>query len=300
MMSIDNILKTDFVSSLIQEVCGSKTELITRPSCFFVKKPDALEDERDINRVIILPPKGFTANEINQTNCFYSVESAKIEVLGAAREGKSAFSKLKQSLLVVSRHKKDTVSDLNKPYLIFDFNSSNNDFISETYDAGTPPFHVVKPDGTGFYHTLINLTDEWLVLRLHKVLRPQRSVNLTPFLKDMQDGQADILKNLYKAIIVHGDKIFKEEAKLIQSVMNISPQDSLPAIGEMLYIRDTGKHETCSSFALILKISHRHPKQALNYLYKAEKEAVIPSYFANQLMSKIQNKHSIEPLRKTA
>ncbi|MCB1531044.1 MAG: hypothetical protein H6853_04180 [Rhodospirillales bacterium] len=284
---LEIILGQSFVKALVTHVLGEDFEVIRRPAAFILKLKDGVEDERNINRLIILPPKGYTSNKPNQTNCFHAVESAKIEIKGTVRKGTRGFSKVKNCLLVTSFDNQGAVSHLDKPYLEFDRNDPNSIFAYQERSSGEAPFYVVKSDGTGFYHSLTNLTDEWLVLQLHKVMRPQKKVDLEQHLSMLQDEQASILRKLYKEIIAYGDMLFREDKTLVNAVMRMPPPNVLPALCEMLYTPDVGKHEPCTAFAMILKMGRAYPKQTVDILKERLEQKGLPSYFAEQLISKI-------------
>lgn len=286
-MNIENLLKVSFVSALTNRLCGDNTEIIERPASFIVRSKE--EGERNIHRVIIIPPKGYTADKPNQTNSHDEAEYATIKINGAVREDKQAFSKIKDCLLVASFNEKGKVSELNKPYLTFDLTEDNADLITNTHSAGEPPFSVVRSDGYGFYHNLINISDDWLVLSLYKRLRPQKPVNLEHHFAVIQDEYAEILNKLYNAVVIHGDGIFEKEPDLIRKVTNIPPSTALPSLGEMLYVHDTGKHEACSVFAIILKIGRSNPELVTSFLQDSMIYDTIPSYYARQLIEKINN-----------
>ena len=298
-LSIDTIIQKEFVKTLIERTCETHDyEVISRPAAFIIKQTK--EDERNINRIIILPPHGYTANTPNQTNCFHGVESATIQIKGSVRKGKRGFSKLKNSLLTVSNSDKTKISNLNKPYLTFDIKKQDPDFLYETHSAGTPPFHVVKTDGTGFYHTLINLTDEWLVLQLHKKMRPQKNVELRPIISSLPMEIAQHVITLYRSIIEDGDETFEKRPNLVKIISQIEPEYILPALGEMLFIRDTGKHETCTAFAMILKIGKKEPEKTLSFLQTALTNQSVPTYFAEQLIQKISKNAKRDIIKKAA
>lgn len=285
-MNIDIVLKKHFVAALVQRVCGEDTELITRPASFMIR--NKVEGDRDIHRVIILPPRGYTADKINQTNSHDEAEYATIEIKGGVREDKQGFSKLRDCLFMASIPENGTTSELNKPYLLYDVDKSDNPDLQKTvHSAGTAPFAVVKSDGYGFYHNLVNVTDDWLVLQLYKRLRPQKSVDLAPRLADLPAKDAALLASLYDAIVEHGDEVFYKTPKLIDGVCALPLSHSLPALGEMLYVHDTGKHEACSAFAVILKIGKEQPDAVREFLGQSLDAQTVPAYYAKQLVSKI-------------
>lgn len=285
-MNLVDVIKAPFFRDLCRDTSLMDVVAIKRSASCILK--NVIEDERDIRRIIILPPLGFTSNKVNQTNCFEGVESALIEIKGAVREGKKSFSKIKNCLLVVSSDERDQVGQLDRPYLEFDLSVCNAGLKQRTYSAGQPPFFVVRPNGEGFYHTLINLSDDWLVLKLRKVMRSQKRFDLGPYLHGVQNEYANDLCKVAASIMDIGDCFFKDRPELIERVMRMPMAVVLPALGEMLYIKDTGKHETCTAFGLILKLAKKDKGAVLTYLYDAKEKKLIPPYFNNQLIMKIE------------
>ncbi len=288
--SLTGVLNTGFVSSWVKSVCDEDWEVIERPAAFFVRNRQ--EDAHKVQRVIVLPPKGYTANSFNQTNSHDEALQATIQIKGAVRSGKKGFSKLKNCLLLAAFNTKSGVSDLNVPYLTFDLKDTPN-LSASFHSAGTPPFSVVKPDGFGFYHNLINVSDDWLVLKLNKRLRPQKGVELTGVLKGIPSTAVESLTQLYEGIVTYGDEVFMKLPDVVDEVIKLAPEISLPALGEMLYAYDTGRHEACSSFAMILKVGKLHYKTTLDYLNGAADTGIIPSYYAQQLMDKLNRWHNL-------
>ena len=284
-MDLKAVLQTDFVSALARKVCGEEYVVVRRPTTNVVKRQE--EADRQVDRVIVLPPLGHTSNQINQTNSYAEVERATIKVHGAVRPGKRGFSKVKDCLLRVSFNDASLVSRLEKPYIEFDLDDPNPGFQRTVHSSGEAPFHVVKPDGTGVYHTLINLKEEWLVLELHKILRPRREPVLEPFVKGLPRAQADILRDIHAGIVEFGDELFVRRPDLIEAVMSQPPESTLPALGEMLHVRDTGRHEACTAFALILRMGKSHRLSVTEYLWNARESEAIPPYYADQLLAKI-------------
>ena len=284
--NIKGVLEKSFVKEYIQRVCGKDNELIERPAAFFIRRRK--EDTTAVKRVIVLPPKGFTANTMNQTNSHDEALRATIQIKGAVREGKQGFSIVKNCLLVAAFNAKSGVSDLNVPYLTFDIGKTPNLFTA-FHSAGTPPFAVVKENGFGFYHNLINVSDDWLVVELNKRLRTQKGVELESVFKNTTHTDTEILKRLYEGIVAYGDEVFSKLPEIVEQVAQLAPETSLPALGEMLYAYDTGRHEACSAFAMILKVGKLHPKVTLEYIKEAAESGAIPKYYAQQLTDKLNH-----------
>lgn len=286
-MNIQSVLQTDFVSAVLMRTVGEPYKVVRRPAAYVVKSE--IEDERNIERLIVLPPFGFTANKVYQTNSYSDVEKATIEILGAVRTGKHGFSTIKDCLLTVSFNDESLYSQLDQPYLEYDLNDPKPAFTTRINSAGEPPFYVVKPDGSGIYHALRNLKDEWLILKLKKALRPQKKADMKQFFKSMQYEHVVLFKDLAAAIQEHGDKVFHNRQPLIDKVLQVPANISLPVLGEMLYFRDKGNHETCSVFALILKIGREDTSKTLEYLHRSKLNSSIPGYFVDQLIAKLMD-----------
>lgn len=62
----------------------------------------------------------------------------------------------------------------------------------------------------------------------------------------------------------------------------------LPAVAEMIYIKDTGRHETCTAFALLLKLGQAQPEVVLPFLKSAVENDDIPEFFGTQLIEKVK------------
>lgn len=283
-LDFNKLINTGFVRSVIQQVCGENTEVIKRPAAFFIRNKE--ENEALVKRVIVLPPNGYTANALNQTNSHDEALRATIEIKGGVREGKQGFSKLKNCLLVAAFNNKSGISGLNVPYLTFDLKSTPN-LSKDFHSAGTPPFMVVKENGYGFYHNLINVSEDWLVLLLHKTLRPQKRADISDVLQTLPVYPASTLDDLYQRIVEHGDELFSKAPALVNKVLALPPEHSLPALGEMLYTYDTGRHEACTAFAMLLKVGKTYPERFKEFIEGALEKKVIPSYYGEQLLGKI-------------
>lgn len=287
MTDINSVLGAHFVRALIENVCGGNIEIIKRPASFVLKSKE--EGERDVKRIILLPPKGFTADAFNQMNSHDEAEKATIKINGGVRPEKNGFSTIRDCLLVASFNKNAKANDLDKPYMLFDLDETTPELSLELHSAREAPFSVVKSNGEGFYHNLINVSDDWVVLTLNKRLRPQRTVDLESVLDGLPEEKVDILRSFYGEVLKEGDSMFKKAPDLINQIVNMPLSQNLPALGEMLYVYDSGRHEACSVFAVILKIGKNYPEQVMSFLEDSIQNNSVPSYYAEQLIEKIRN-----------
>ena len=82
---------------------------------------------------------------------------------------------------------------------------------------------------------------------------------------------------------------------MIEEVCDLPLENTLPALTEMLFVHDTGRHEACSVFAVILKIAKNTPQDVIDFLENAMERESVPKYYARQLIEKINKR-----LEKTA
>ena len=81
--------------------------------------------------------------------------------------------------------------------------------------------------------------------------------------------------NAYK-IIISLSKIYNFDVKTIT-----------PPLIEMLNVLETGKHEPCTVYALLLKVGRKN--NILEYLKEAEKNKTAPKYYLEELIVKLSN-----------
>ncbi len=291
-MELRDALKEHFVKDLIRQTLGDEITIVERHSSFSIASKD--EGERHVKRIILLPPHGYTANAPEQMNAHDEVEKATIEIKGAIREGKNGLSTLKNCLLLAALPENGAVSDLDVPYLTYDISNPNNpDLVLKRHSAGEAPFHVVRKDGFGFYHNLVNLTNEWLVLELNKTVRPMKPVDLAPHIESLPQETANLLNRFYQNLVLYGDEVFEKAPNLVAQIEALPAGDVLPALGEMLYARETGKHEACTAFGMILKMAKQNPDETLDYLETVLNAQAVPLYYARQLIEKIERKCNV-------
>lgn len=256
-----------------------KTEIVERPASFIIKLKNEPEDK--IFRIILLPPKGLTSNEIDRLSPHPEARRAKIEIKGGIRLNKKGFSLLKN----VIKYQYYTVRDIkitgDEPYpKIKGIN------YKELIKSSKEKFFVVKENGSGFYHNLTNLSNEWVLLILEKELRLQKLPTLNKSLKSLTKNEQKIFQSFYKKVLLYGDGVFKDDDKLINKVYNFDVAKIIPPLIELLNILESGKHEACTIFAIILKIGKKN-KDVINYLKEAVRDKVAPQYYLEELINKL-------------
>jgi hypothetical protein len=285
MEKIDKILEIPITKKTIASIFyKNKIEVLKRPACYIIKLKDEPKDK--VKRVILLKPKGFTSNEFNEMSPHPEVRMARVIIKGAIRKGNEGFILLKNILKYCYYKKREIDVKENYPYAEV---NKNNPFYGEETKSAREKFFVVKENGFGFYHNLINLSNEWILLILEKELRLQKEINFNPIFNNLQREKQEILLRLFNKIKEFGDEIFNKEQILLKQFMNLDVDEAVPFLIEGLNVYESGNHEPCTFYAFILKFAKKEPKRVLNLLIKALSKEDAPAYYLQELINKIKN-----------
>lgn len=278
--TIKDILNSQLVKNRIKILFhNQETELIERPASYILKLKHESEDK--IFRIILLPPKGFTGNTIDETNPHPEARKAKIEIKGGIRPDKIGFNFIKNILKYQYYTVRNVKINQDEPYPKINGQNYKEDTLSSRRKL-----FVVKENGMGFYHSLVNMSNEWLLLILEKELRLQKIVKLEPLFDKLDKNQQKSIVTFYEKVLQHGDGIFKKESDIVKTVCNFEISKIIPILIEMLNVLDAGKHEACTVYAIILKLGKKN-KEVINYLKEALKNESAPKYYLTELINKL-------------
>lgn len=275
------ILDSPIVKATLKSFFDDReTETIIRPTSFIIRLKNEPEDK--IVRIIFLPPNGFTAHKIDETNPHPEVRKAKIEIKGGVKPNKTGFNPLKDVIKFQYYTKRNIKITEDEPYP-----NINQQEYKEEIKSSKEKFFVVQENGIGFYHSLVNLTNEWVFLILEKELRLQKTTNLQQAILNLDKNQQKIINLLYDKILLHGDEIFEKEGELLQKICNFDVDIITPPLIEMLNVLETGKHEPCTVYAILLKVGRKN--NIIEYLKEAVKNKTAPKYYLEELIQKLSN-----------
>ena len=277
---LQNILNTPITKTVIETLFGKRgIEVIERPASIIIRLKEEPEDK--IYRIIILQPHGFTANKDDETNPHPEARKATIEVKGAIKNKSRRFHILKNVIKFQYYKTRNVKITEEEPYP-----KIRREEYSEITKSSREKFFAVKENGFGFYHSIVNLTSEWVLLILKKELKPQKTLNLETVNTQKNRKVKEKIEKLYENIIKYGDKIFQEEKELADEICQLKARDIIPSLIEMLNILETGKHEACTVYAIILKIGKKD-KNVITYLEEAIKNKSAPRYYLEELLGKL-------------
>ena len=247
--SITEILSAPVVHATVNNILGSEPyDVVERPGAYILSLEEEPSDH--CKRIIILKPKGFTSNSLDELSSHPEAGEATIEIKGAARPANKGYFPIKNCVEFVYHDKGGMEIQPYYPY------ASSTDALRERKTSRTR-FKVVKRNYYGFYHNLVNLTDEWLVLVLNKKLNLTKQVDYS-LIDGVGKRQKATLYSFAEAVKRKGDRIFKSERAVVESVYSLNPHASLPALITLLNMEEKGKHEQCTVFAVILRVAKKH------------------------------------------
>jgi hypothetical protein len=277
--SITDILSAPVMRTTVNNVLGRQPyEIVERPGAYVL----ALEKEPadHCKRIIVLKPNGFTSNSLAELSSHPEAGEATVEIKGAARPMNKGYFPIKNCVEFAYRDKDGVKIRPDYPY------AAARNAIRELKTSRTR-FKVVRRNYHGFYHNLVNLTDEWLVIVLDKKLNLAKQINYS-LIEGVGKKQRGVLRCLADGVMSNGDGIFKSDPDVVERVCSMNPHTSLPALITLLNVEEKGKHEQCTVFAIILKIAKRHPELARGLLEKAEEDRTAPSYYLRELIKKVK------------
>jgi len=278
---IKEILDSQLVKNMIRTLFqNQEIEIIERSASFIIRLKHEPEDR--IFRIILLPPKGFSGNKIDETNPHPEARKAKIEIKGGIRPNKTGFNLLKNVLKYQYYTIRNVKITQDEPYP--KIGGLKN--YKEEIKSSKQKFFVVKEKGTGFYHSLVNMSNEWILLVLEKELRLQKTIQLEPLLERLNKNQQKTILAFYGKVLQYGDELFGKEEDIIKTICNFDTDKIIPPLIEMLNVLETGKHEPCTIYAIILKIG-KNNKNIIDYLKEAVKNKSAPKYYLDELINKL-------------
>jgi hypothetical protein len=283
-MKIDEILSIPFVKTIVRNIFNKgEIEVIERDRSFILRLHH--ESEKKISRIILLPPYGYTSNHINETSPHPEVRKAKIEIKWGIVVGKKWFSLVKNAIKY-QYYTTRNVSILRDEL----YPKTGDQDYKEEIKSSKQKFLVVKENGIGFYHSLVNLSGAWILLVLEKTLKLQKIPNIQSKISPLNTIEQKNITRLYEKILLYGDKIFKEEEVLIEKINKSDMNNILPVLIEMLNILETGKHEPCTVYAILLKIG-RKDKKVIDHLKEGIRHKAAPKYYLEELIKKLKVYH---------
>jgi hypothetical protein len=276
---LNEIMTSPVMKSTAADVFGGgEFDMVERPGCFILLLKH--ETEEEVHRIIVLKPSGFTSNSLEELSSHPEAREAVVEIRGAIRPGNVGYFPVKDCVefKYYANDDANTVEDY--PYALA------KDAWSAIHTSRTR-FKVVKEDGYGFYHNIINLSGEWVVLLLDKKIKQTRRLDLSALKSVRKEDEREALSGFLAMVSSEGDAVFRKGNDLIKRIVSMDPKESLPVLISFLNVPECGRHEQCSVFATILKASRKNPKASMAMLRIFERNDAVPQYYIRELIEKV-------------
>lgn len=276
------IIESPLLKKTIKQFLPKEYEVVERPASFSIRLKK--ENSRIIKRIILLSPQGFTADKISLLNPHPEARHARVKILGKIRPQNKGFAPVNKEIKFIYSLLKEVPTEKDSSYS--NYFELSDEYYGTQLKSWKNWFYVVKENGWGNSHNLINVSNDWVVLLLEKELLDSKKINIEKFLKQLPVAKAKRLKNILKQIEINGDKVFKDKQS-VKDLLKIDHNILAPVLIQMLNFRETGKHEPCTFFALLLKIVKTNKKLVSKEVDKALKFKTAPYYYLQDLKKKI-------------
>jgi hypothetical protein len=273
--NFDEILHSGLLQKEINKLFGKEKITIVKRRKSFVLIAEE-KNQETVERIILLPPRGTTAGattgikEFDKINSHPESLKAWVTILGGVAPGRNGY-----------RHTKNCIK------FIYSDSTKAEKLHNTTLSSHGPPIPVLRPNGLGFWHTLTNLSNEWLVLILKKELRPIKQANYSKLLSIFNQTEQEKINQSIQSISTYGDEIFIKDPQSVNLLCSYPIEKILPILISALNSYERGKHEQCTVFAIILKVAKKNPQNAIAIIQSAKNEQMAPLFYLTELEKKL-------------
>lgn len=285
--SLDDILSCPLFKATVAEYLGEgELSLTNRKSCYFVRKIDENvlpENKLLIVRLLLLPPGGFTGIRRNILSVHPEARTVKLRILGAIAPEKRGYKPLIREIEFMYAPIRQVPTSAELPYAYY-----SDEYCRKELKSWRSWFYAVKEDGWGNFHSLVNLSGEWAVIVVEKELIDHKPIKIANFLNELDNQKARHLQHLLQMIQLQGDAFFTKPQQ-IEEILSFPPSILVPILIRLLNVPETGKHEPCTYFGLLLKLSKQRRSLVMAEVQQAISLQVAPSYYLHDLKRKLSS-----------
>jgi len=187
---------------------------------------------------MVLPPHGFTSDKIDLLNPHPEARKAKVKILGKINQVKKGFKPLVKEIKFNFSITRNILTEETSTYAKF-----SEKFCKSELKSWENWFYVVKENGWGNFHSLINISNEWVMVLLEKELIDQKKINIEAYLEKLPKQERKKLQIALQKIEQVGDNIFDDKVFVFLKVLKFPSKVLVPIFIQMLNVQETGRHE---------------------------------------------------------
>jgi len=257
-----------------------ETEIVDRSNHFFLRLT-AEADRQVLKRLLILAPNGYTGVEADLLNVHPEARTVKLTILGELAAGKRGYRPLVEEVRFLYAAQRDVPTIDNLPYARF-----SDEYCAATLKSWRNSWYAVNMSGWGNYHSLQNLSDEWVVVSVEKHLLDRKEVTSEALLFGLNPDEREAACRFGVLVKALGDRFFEDpEASLVVSQMDNEKLADLCLL--LLNLAETGRHEPCTSFAILLQLARRDKRMIEGKVEEAIRRGISPYYYLQDLQRKL-------------
>jgi hypothetical protein len=276
------VFSSQLVQKLIKEIFrDSPIEVASRESSRTIKLQE--EPDGEIRRIIVLFPHGTTAGEYSGElqehelfNPYPEALEAQVQIKGGVAPGRRGYRKI-NDVIKFSYFTTRDADVLKKDGLKEELKSSH-----------TAPFRVVKPNGFGFWHSLQNMSDEWVLLIVEKKLVAAKPMQVEEILEQLDTQKHERVNAVIENIKKQGDHIFEHNVNPLVELSDIDQNVLIHVLIALLNIPEHANHEPCTVVALLLKIAHQNREAVREACQQALEKSLAPRFYLDEILGKIK------------
>ncbi len=276
----NSILRSDLLQRTIRKHFGnSPTAVVYRPKCFVIRR--TFESGDRVTRIVVLPPKGCTADKMSLLNPHPEARTAKAFIYGEIDPLKKGYKPIVGGIELRFSKVRSAPTQQRTPYAAY-----NSRYCATVQKSWKNWFYTVKESGWGNFHNLVNRTSTWVVLVVEKQLLDQKPITIESYIKVLGKRQSSTLRDDLQYITTKGDEVFTRPT-IIRRIVSLPLPVIASVLIQMLNVQETGKHQNCTFFALILKLSRRDRVYVRSVVDEAAVRKSAPRYYLAELQKKL-------------
>lgn len=259
---------------------NAEIEIVQRVSCVLIRK--RLERGMKIRRLLLISPFGFSGTNASKLDPHPESRWTRAKILGGINAEKRGFSNPGRSVTYL--YSTGRVLDEVDGSGAASFTSAR---CSAKRVAWKQWFYSYRENGEGFFHSFRSESPLWIAIIIEKRLTENNHVDFEKLRQELVMSVDPRTVELLARVQLRGSAVFDLDPSAVTELLRLDPRTTIPCFLKMLNIQETGRHENCTFFALLLKAAKTDPSYALREVSAAKKMHRAPSFYLDQLIQKI-------------
>ena len=267
--------------ALIHYLGDGELEIIRRVSCVVVRKKS--EKGQLIRRMLLIPPFGFSGTNSSNLDPHPEARWAKAKLLGGMKLNRRGFSNPGRTLTIQYSLGRSSLNTDDNGGISFTPSECSAKIV-----AWKQWFFAYHENGVGFFHAFQSQSATWIAIVIEKQLVEGAYTDWQTVTDELAKIVDPRIVGLITRVQMQGSSVFESDPYTVAALLRIGTQIIIPCFLKMLNAPETGRHENCTFFALILKAAQADPNYALRAVLAARDMQQAPKYYLDELTVKLR------------